>query len=293
MTAQIFAIIAPVFLIAALGYGWARFKMPFDANMVSTLVFHIGAPCLLMSQLLQQRPNIVEMSQIVLAAMLVIGLGAVVGLVFLKSIKQSVRTYLPALIFPNGGNMGMPLCLFAFGEAGFTLSVAYFAGMAMLQFSAGQAIASGRFPASAFFANPVLWALGVSITLISADIHLPVWVMDTITTLSGFVIPLMLMSLGISLAQLSVHGLGKALMFSVFRLGGGFLLALGVVSAMDLEGPARGVVLIQSAMPTAVFNYLFAVRYNNRPEDVAGIVLISTLLSFATLPLLLAYVLAT
>jgi len=70
-------------------------------------------------------------------------------------------------------------------------------------------------------------------------------------------------------------------------------LAAGVAisEVLGLEGIARGAVIIQSAMPTAVFNYLFAVRYNNDPGEVAGIVVVSTVLSFLTLPLLLGYVL--
>ena len=37
---------------------------------------------------------------------------------------------------------------------------------------------------------------------------------------------------------------------------------------------------------------MFAVRYNNRPEEIAGMVFISPLLSFASLPFLMAYVLS-
>ena len=45
-------------------------------------------------------------------------------------------------------------------------------------------------------------------------------------------------------------------------------------------------------MPVAVFNYLFALRYNRMPETIAGSVVISTLISFATLPVLLYLVLS-
>ena len=48
-------------------------------------------------------------------------------------------------------------------------------------------------------------------------------------------------------------------------------------------------VILESAMPVAVFNYLWAVRYNTAPEVVAGLVLASTALSFDTLPLLLLF----
>ena len=61
--------------------------------------------------------------------------------------------------------------------------------------------------------------------------------------------------------------------------------------AFGLEGVERGVVILQSAMPVAVFNYLFAAEYGADPEGVAGMVVISTVLSFLSLPLLLWYVL--
>jgi predicted permease len=56
---------------------------------------------------------------------------------------------------------------------------------------------------------------------------------------------------------------------------------------MGLEGTMRGVTILQSAMPVAVFNYLWALRYNNSPEEVAAMVLGSTVLAFIALPLLL------
>ncbi len=49
--------------------------------------------------------------------------------------------------------------------------------------------------------------------------------------------------------------------------------------------------IVQCSMPVAVFNYLFAEMYNRSPADVASLVLVSTLISYATLPILLAYLL--
>jgi hypothetical protein len=58
-----------------------------------------------------------------------------------------------------------------------------------------------------------------------------------------------------------------------------------------LEGTVRGVFVLQCAMPAAVFNYMLAMRYKNNPEEVAGLVVTSTLFAFVTLPFLLAFVL--
>ena len=48
---------------------------------------------------------------------------------------------------------------------------------------------------------------------------------------------------------------------------------------------------MQSAMPVAVSSYLFAQQYERKPEEVAGMVVVSTAVSFVTLPLILLAVL--
>ena len=41
-------------------------------------------------------------------------------------------------------------------------------------------------------------------------------------------------------------------------------------------------VLIESAMPVAVFNYLLAARYDRHPEEIAGAIVISTPVSIVS-----------
>jgi predicted permease len=100
----------------------------------------------------------------------------------------------------------------------------------------------------------------------------------------------MLITLGVSLAGLRVSDLGRSFLLAVLRLGLGFAVGLGIAYAFGLENTARGVLVLQSTMPTAVFNYLFAHRYATRPEEVAGAVTVSTLLTLAIIPLVLIYV---
>jgi predicted permease len=75
------------------------------------------------------------------------------------------------------------------------------------------------------------------------------------------------------------------------RLGIAFGIAVGVSTLMGLTGMAQGVLVLQGAMPAAVFSYLFAARYDRAADDVAGIVLISTLLAALLLPLFVSYAL--
>jgi len=67
----------------------------------------------------------------------------------------------------------------------------------------------------------------------------------------------------------------------------GLLAALVVTSFLDLDQVTRGVVILQSAGPAALFSYLWAQLYNNSAEEVAGVIMISTVISLLTLPLLL------
>jgi predicted permease len=97
----------------------------------------------------------------------------------------------------------------------------------------------------------------------------------------------MLLALGVALARLRPGGLGRATLLSALRLALGWGGGLLVVWLLGLEGTVRGIVLIEMAMPVAVFNYLFAQRYDNRPEEVAGMVLVSTLATVVLLPGLL------
>jgi len=98
---------------------------------------------------------------------------------------------------------------------------------------------------------------------------------------------MMLLAFGYSLKQRRVTSLAWPLAFSALRLFGGFAIGWVVAAALGMTGVERGVLVIQSAMPVAVYNYMFAARYNNRPEDVAGLVVLSTGLSIGALPVFL------
>jgi len=102
----------------------------------------------------------------------------------------------------------------------------------------------------------------------------------------------MLITLGVSLADLKVTEWKHSLLFSVIRVVGGFSLGVLVSGLFGLEGVERGVLILQSSMPVAVFNYLLALRYKREPGEVAGMVVLSTLLAFILLPFIVSFVLA-
>ena len=163
--------------------------------------------------------------------------------------------------------------------------------MTVSQFTVGQGVASGRIHQVILLRNPILWSIALAIACLGVEATPPDWLMTTTDAIGRMVIPLMLISLGTSLGRLRIVTFTRTFALSLLRLGLGFGVALGLVTVLGLEGPVRGVVLIQSSMPTAVFSYLFALRYGGKHEEVGAMVVISTLTAFLLLPFLMGFVL--
>ena len=283
-------VVMPVFLVAAIGYGWARKGKPFDPTFVSLLVTVVGTPCLVVDSLSGAGLQLGALGQIALASALCHVLAMGLGYGVVRAMGQSVPTYLPSLTFSNTGNMGLPLTLFAFGPAGFALSIAYFTIASLANFTLGQAIAAKGISFGELLRMPLIWAIALAITLALTGVEMPSFVARAVHIMGGLTVPLMLLSLGYSLAKLKIQSLGRGVVFSLVRLVGGFCIGWTVATLLGLDGLARGVVVTQSSMPSAVYNYMFAARFGNKAEEVAGMVVLSTLLSLVLLPWFLATV---
>ena len=288
---EIVGIVAPVFLSAAVGYGWIRLGRPFDRDLVTRLITDVGAPCLVFSGLISLDARSDDLTTIVGAALLAMACFAALGAAVLRLARLPAHTFLPPLVFGNTGNMGLPLCLFAFGDEGLSLAVCFFATVAITHYSLGVWVWSGRVSVIELLRTPLFYGTLFGVAVLVADVAVPVWLRNTTQLLGGFTIPLMMITMGVSLAELRLHGLPRTVALSILRLGMGVAVGFALSAVLGLEGVARGVVVIQCSMPVAVFNYLFAERYNRSPEAVASLVVLSTMLAFAMLPLLLGFLL--
>lgn len=291
MFAEISAILLPVFICAGFGYGWGRSRQPFNLDFVAVLVTNIATPCLVFSALTKLEVAPAALAQMFFAGLAALASFAAIGAAVLALTRQSLRAFLPAITFPNAGNLGLPLVLFAFGEEGLALAVAYFTMVSVGQFTFGVWIASGEAQPWRLLRTPVLYAVAAALIFVISGAAPPRWLANTSALMGGAAIPLLLLSLGVALARLKVPELPRSIALSALRLGAGLGIGLALAELFALGPLASGVLVLQSAMPAAVFNYLFAERYGNSPEQVAGVVLISTLISIATLPVLLLLVL--
>lgn len=287
MYSHIFTVIAPIFICAGIGFGWARLNIPYEREFLSKLVINIGVPALVISTMNRATLPPQDLLKILLAAAIMLSATLAIAFALCKLAQLPVRTFLGPLSFPNTMNMGLPVSLFAFGEAGLAVSLGIYLVVSLVHFSLGVALVSGRRSVLDALRSPVILSGVLAAAMVFADLHLPDWLDRSLGLLGSFVIPIMLITLGVSLSQLHLGDARRSILLGAVRILLGFAAGFGVAELLDLEGAMRGVVILQSSMPAAVFNYILAFNYGRSPEAVAGIVVVSTLFSFLTLPLLL------
>ena len=291
MIAQLAPIIAPVLICAGIGYAWARIGRTFDTQLIGSLVIMLGAPCLVFTTVTRMDVKLDDFGIMSLAGLGVIAVITVLAAPLLKIAGLSIRGYLPVLSMNNTGNMGLPLCLFAFGETGLAYGMAYFVVSTMLMFTFAISVSAGSFSVREVLKIPIPYAIVAAFAFTFTGTPVPVWLSNTTTMIGGITIPLMLITLGISLARLRVSGLMRATVLSILRMVVAFAVAVLLAHVLELDKTARGVLILQSTMPAAVVTYVLAERYKTEPEEVAGIVVVSTTLMIFILPALLWFVL--
>ncbi|MBB3330100.1 hypothetical protein BDK63_000948 [Halomonas campaniensis] len=288
MIAELFAVMAPVLAGAGLGYTWIRLGHPYPVEFVTRLVFNIGTPALVLASLSGADIDAGSFGRTMLATALVITLMAGMAFVLARLLRRDWRVLLAPTMYPNTGNMGLPVVLYAFGSAGFVFGITVMVTVSLFQFTVGSIMASRGNPLKTLVKTPTVYAILISLALLLTDTDLPLWLDNSVDLISGFTVPLMLITLGVSLASIQVRSLKSGIGFSLLRIPLAAGIAWGIGTLLALPPMALSILVLQMSMPVAVFNYLFAQKAGREPEYTASLVFCSTLLSLVYLPILLA-----
>ncbi len=291
MMYELFSVLAPVMLVAAVGFFWAKTGQPFDNAFVSAFTFNIATPLLIFSSLTKLHVDPAAVAELAAATLAASVSLIVVGAIALTLLRIPLRPYLTPVMVPNTGNVGLPICFLAFGEQGLALAVVVHVVSAAMQFTVGIAITAGTFSLKDLAKVPLLYAVAAAYAVNATGITVPRWIANATELIGQVAIPLMIVALGASLVRFRTGQVRQSLTVTAVRLGLGFALSWAAVWVFGLGHIQTGVLVLQMSMPAAVFTYMMAARYNADPEGVAGVVFVSTLLGFAIMPLVLLLVL--
>ena len=275
--------VIPVFLLIAAGFVFAHWKK-INLTSVTEIIVYLGTPSLVFSSLAGKPLFATDIAVLSAGILLIFAIvGFFIRLYFLVSGFSSRGFALPTL-FMNAGNMGIPLALFAFGQAGLQRATLMFVIITFLQYSLGIYILNGRSNWTEIFRLPLIYAALAGLSVNLAQISLPELLLRPIIMLGQATIPIMLISLGYRLHEVESLQWGHALGGALARIGGGFAAANLAVHLIGAEGVNRQVLLLYGALPAAVVNFVLTEKYRQDPALAASIVVISTFISIFTIP---------
>lgn len=278
MLQSLLGALTPVFLLILLGIVLSRKTDWLSNPSLGTMVSSIGVPALLLNSVLTMNMDVLAMGKLIGVTVLILALMALVTWGFLRLLGHSPRYYLPPLVNPNTGNLGIPVCYALFGNEGLAAAVVISSVVQISHFTLGVGCMSGGFAPRQILRNGPVLALIAGAILMTFNLQLPAPLMKTVQMLGGITLPIMLMMLGHSLAQLTMTDrsmLSRALLFSVWRPVAGVLVALSVVWWLPLTPVEKQTILVQHAMPMAVISYMLTVRYMGPAAEVAMMILLS------------------
>lgn len=289
----IFNVVAPVFLIAGSGYLWVKQGVEYPTEFVTRLATKIAVPCLVFDSLMTTEIDPEALATMFWASVVTYGVAMITVYVFLKIAKLDMASYFAPFVSGNTGNMGLPLCLFAFGQAGFGYAIILFSVTSVFAFSIGIYVITGGTSLRKLVREPLVISTLLGLLFLVQGWQLPEFLTNTINLVGRIGIPIMLITLGVAVARLKPANIVSALWLSAAKIAICTLVAIGVGSVFDLPDTAYAVLVLQMSAPVAVTSYLLAERYKVDAEAVAGLVVVSTVMTIGVAPLILSFLLVS
>lgn len=285
---QISSIVFPVFIIIGVGFGFSKLKK-IDLTPINELVVYITTPCLIIHSLSKFPIDLSVAGKIFVIISLIIFVSIILAMVLIRFLELDYKVYLPPVLFANTGNMGLPLVLFAFGEYGFNIGILCLVANTILHYSVGIIILNSAKNPWEIFRLPLIYSTIVGIVISVTEFQMPLMIERSIKLLGDISIPAMIFALGYKLSELKLSKVSISFLFGSLRIFLGLSLGVVLVKLFGLEGINAKVVILQAAMPPAVFNFVLAEKYNQDSKTVASIIMAGTIVSFFVLPVIISY----
>jgi predicted permease len=284
MYSKIASITLPIFTLVLIGFLYSRRVKP-DLGGANKLVVDIALPVLIFISLSAKSFDPMAALSFTRASIILIFLTGLIAWPLAKFSGASLQAFLPCAVFTNVGPIGIPLIALAYGPEGMATAVVLLVISNVLHFTLGTGVMSGKVDWRMVYANPLVWATVLGVASSQLQWALPDWIQTSCTMIGSVLVPMMLMALGARLASSQVAdarvGIQSAVLIQIIRLVAVFL----TLALVPLQGLERGALILFACLPSAVFNFMLADKFQVEPNKVASTVIVGHFLSLAFLPL--------
>jgi malate permease and related proteins len=282
---HVLQIVAPAFLIIALGYGCSRYIQSSNKALIK-VTMGVLVPAFAWEHLYRMKLESSGVTDVLLSAVIIMLVPGLIAWIVFRVMGISRRgIYLP-IMFMNSVNLPFPILAAAYGEGAIPFALMFYLTAFLGIFTLGLIIVSGGKEKGylEIFREPVVYVVLFALLFNAGEVEVPEFVNGSAHLLAQATIPMVLLTLGIQLAQVKITELKLSFIAVAIRFIGGALTGIFCVWLFQLEGLAYKVVILESVMPCAVITSLVAEKYRAQPEIVASTILISTLLSIIVIP---------
>lgn len=283
---RIIGIITPVLLISAAGYGWGRYRRP-DMTWINRLSTDLLFPLLIFSAMAARDFHIVDYLPLIVGGLAVMLGSGLIAWGAARILGYNPHAFVPPMVFTNSANMGLPLTLFAFGAQMLPAAVALFMVFSLVHFTVGIRICAPHASLRGILKGPMLWAMLVGVLMSLFGWSLPDWLATSTRMLGETAIPLGLFTLGVGFSGFRVERWSIGIVGAFLCPISGLLVAWPLVKLLPLTPAMQALLLLYSALPPAVMNYIFAEQYEQDPALVSAIVVGGNIASLIFVPLAL------
>ena len=287
---QIGQIMFPLVIIVSVGFIVGRRRSP-QLESINEINLNIFIPALVFSSLYKQQFDFNSYGLLGLSGFVLVLLTALAVVPICRLLNLQYKTVAPTMMFHNAGNVGLPLMTLALGTEGLAAALILFLVGNITHFGLGSYMLDQHAKWLRSLTSPAILAAVLALVLQTLHIHIEEFVLLPITMLGSIAVPLMLFALGVQLSRADFAHWKLGVLIGWLTPALGFCLALILCALISLNNTQAAALLLFGALPPAVMNFLFAVRYQQEPTKVSAIVLFGNVIAIVTLPLALLYVL--
>jgi len=299
--------VGPILAISAVGYLLTR-TTDVDVGSLNTVGLYVLVPALAFHSIATTQLGgtaVLKLGVGVVAyALVMVGVAWVAGRATGESGPLLGALMLAAAI-PNSGFIGIPLSEFAFGAVGRTTAVLYLTIQNLIVYTLGVYIASqgtdrsARRSVTEIFRLPLVYAV-VAAVLVRVGGLVPAAdsaLMETLSLVGDSSIPIMLLILGVQLAETDVSAVSRTITPSVLKLGVAPLVGVAIALALGFSDPTVArVFVLECATPAAVIPLALTIEYADgrvidgltAPEYLSTTIYVTTLAGVVVLTVLVA-----